>query len=375
MTATPAALLRYITLFLALFCCRGALGQAPLEAAPDTRRDSRAGGAECGVYALLAAASALGHPIDQRVLLEGNYVSSAAGSTGSDLIRGAHDVGLDAIACKSIGAVFLRSLDFPVLLNLKRPGSPAECSGHWIAWLGEQDGKAIVFDTMSPNRTKTISYGELLLTMTGDGILVQKADGGNVFGTLKPRLFSWLPYLVFVGFIAGTIVLFGRRRKSGLVRELLQIGIAAGVWIVSLALLDKAGLTRNPGAVAWIQSLHGREKFRDVSFEQLESFRKRSDVTVIDARSPAAWEYGHIPGAVNVPIEFECDNFVQATKSLSKSQCLVVYCNNPDCTWADTVSQRLTAFGYDDVRIFRPGLAGYLERRDESKQSGNETGK
>lgn len=88
MTAIPAALLRRLAFFLALFCCRDVLGQAFLEGSPGARQNLRAGGAECGVYTLLAAARALGHPIDQKVHLEVKCVSSAAGSTSSDLIRG-----------------------------------------------------------------------------------------------------------------------------------------------------------------------------------------------------------------------------------------------------------------------------------------------
>ena len=59
----------------------------------------------------------------------------------------------------------------------------------------------------------------------------------------------------------------------------------------------------------------------------LEEFEKRKaepDAVVIDVRSPEEFANGHVPGAVNVPIQ--SDDFDQRMKDLDKEKTYLVHC-------------------------------------------------
>lgn len=78
----------------------------------------------------------------------------------------------------------------------------------------------------------------------------------------------------------------------------------------------------------------------------------------VDARSPAEFVQGHIPGAVNIPEEallMGLDAAVAAL-GLAKERPLAVYCSNLACPKAKEVSQGLKELGFSDLAVYPPGL-------------------
>jgi rhodanese-related sulfurtransferase len=65
------------------------------------------------------------------------------------------------------------------------------------------------------------------------------------------------------------------------------------------------------------------------------------DYTVIDVRSPQAYEAGHIPGAISVPTRTIT---AEVARSLPEGL-LVVYCSSPGCNGAQKAAARLTQHG------------------------------
>jgi rhodanese-related sulfurtransferase len=70
---------------------------------------------------------------------------------------------------------------------------------------------------------------------------------------------------------------------------------------------------------------------------------KRGDVpyTVVDVRSPKAYAFGHVPGALNAP-SYEIDAAVAASLP---DGLLVVYCWGPGCNGATKAAAALSAHG------------------------------
>jgi rhodanese-related sulfurtransferase/DNA-binding transcriptional ArsR family regulator len=70
-------------------------------------------------------------------------------------------------------------------------------------------------------------------------------------------------------------------------------------------------------------------------------------VTVLDVRPPEEFESGHIPGAINVPLD-ELDRHLA---QLPKDQEIVAYCRGPYCLLAFDAVAKLRELGYDARRL------------------------
>jgi len=68
-----------------------------------------------------------------------------------------------------------------------------------------------------------------------------------------------------------------------------------------------------------------------------------SDFVVIDARSSAAWEQGHLPGAVHLP---HPEIASRARGLLDPAVPVVAYCWGPGCNGATRAALALTRSGY-----------------------------
>ena len=70
-------------------------------------------------------------------------------------------------------------------------------------------------------------------------------------------------------------------------------------------------------------------------------------VTVLDVRPSEEYDSGHIPGAINIPID-ELDRHLS---QLPKDQEIVAYCRGPYCLLAFDAVARLRELGYDARRL------------------------
>lgn len=78
---------------------------------------------------------------------------------------------------------------------------------------------------------------------------------------------------------------------------------------------------------------------------------------LVDARSPAHYERGHIPGAVNIPhgklIESRLAKYPESTL-------FVVYCAGPHCNGAARAAVKLAQLGRP-VKLMAGGISGWLD--------------
>jgi rhodanese-related sulfurtransferase len=78
---------------------------------------------------------------------------------------------------------------------------------------------------------------------------------------------------------------------------------------------------------------------------------------LLDVRSPALFEKGHVPGAINLPhgkiIASKMSAYPQATL-------FVTYCAGPHCNGAARGAARLARLGFS-VKIMAGGITGWLD--------------
>jgi rhodanese-related sulfurtransferase/DNA-binding transcriptional ArsR family regulator len=90
-----------------------------------------------------------------------------------------------------------------------------------------------------------------------------------------------------------------------------------------------------------------RDDLEPVSRETLLERLECGEVTVLDVRPPDEFAAGHVPGALNVPIE----TLTQRLGELDPDQQIVAYCRGAYCVLAFEAVAALRARGYDVRRL------------------------
>lgn len=84
----------------------------------------------------------------------------------------------------------------------------------------------------------------------------------------------------------------------------------------------------------------------------------------LDARQPADYVYGHIPGAVNLPLRaVDFEDRLQAFLASPETKpmnLVVVYCSGCCSTDSLFLAQHLKDAGFKRIQIFRDGFPGWL---------------
>jgi ArsR family transcriptional regulator len=139
---------------------------------------------------------------------------------------------------------------------------------------------------------------------------------------------------------------FVRSRRDG---KRVLYSLADGP-ILSLLAALRTYAERNRAEVGKIVSdyFHRLDELEPVSRKELARRLKARTVVVLDVRPQDEFELGHLPGAVNIPV----DELKRRLAELPKKQEIVAYCRGPYCV-----------FSFEAVAILR--RRGYTVRRLE----------
>lgn len=93
--------------------------------------------------------------------------------------------------------------------------------------------------------------------------------------------------------------------------------------------------------------LGDKDALEPIAFDELLSRAKRGLVTVLDVRPPEEFAAGHLPGAVNIPI----DRLESGLSKLSKQREVVAYCRGPYCLMSFEAVLKLRKRGWKARRL------------------------
>jgi rhodanese-related sulfurtransferase len=82
---------------------------------------------------------------------------------------------------------------------------------------------------------------------------------------------------------------------------------------------------------------------------------------MVDARAPEEYGLGHIPGALNVPMDGFDASFQKQSASLKKATMVIVYCSGGSCNTSHEVANLLQKKGVRKLAIFTDGLPGWMK--------------
>jgi rhodanese-related sulfurtransferase/DNA-binding transcriptional ArsR family regulator len=90
-----------------------------------------------------------------------------------------------------------------------------------------------------------------------------------------------------------------------------------------------------------------RNSLEVLGMDELLTKMKSKNVIVLDVRPESEFKNGHIPGAINIPIE----ELATHLKNLPKNKEYVAYCRGPFCVFADEAVAVLNKKGYTAKRL------------------------
>ena len=93
--------------------------------------------------------------------------------------------------------------------------------------------------------------------------------------------------------------------------------------------------------------LGDKDALEPISADELLKRAKRGLVTVLDVRPPEEFAAGHLPGAVNIPI----DKLESGLAKLSKQREVVAYCRGPYCLMSFEAVLKLRKRGWKARRL------------------------
>jgi len=100
-----------------------------------------------------------------------------------------------------------------------------------------------------------------------------------------------------------------------------------------------------------------------VSLDELESMIENKNVFLLDVRPSIEYEFGHITGAISVPV----NEMMKQLKGISKNKEIIAYCRGPFCVLADEAVKILSEKGYKVRRLD----VGYPEWKMKQLETNN----
>jgi rhodanese-related sulfurtransferase len=93
--------------------------------------------------------------------------------------------------------------------------------------------------------------------------------------------------------------------------------------------------------------------------ELAERLQSSHPPVLAEILGPQHYASGHLPGALNLPLEGFSEAAQQALPN--KAVDIVVYCASSTCQNSDIAARKLVALGYGNVRVFRGGKAAWRD--------------
>jgi rhodanese-related sulfurtransferase/DNA-binding transcriptional ArsR family regulator len=95
------------------------------------------------------------------------------------------------------------------------------------------------------------------------------------------------------------------------------------------------------------EHFHSRDSLTPIGRDELLARARRGETMVIDVRPAMEYQAGHIPGAINIPV----DELPSHLESLPHALEIVAYCRGPYCMLAFDAVARLREAGYQARRL------------------------
>lgn len=91
-----------------------------------------------------------------------------------------------------------------------------------------------------------------------------------------------------------------------------------------------------------------------ITRDKVQRATKEPNATVVEVLDTEHFEEFHLPGAINVPIGDDFDERIRSAVP-SKSEKVIVYCQDRQCPASAKAASRMEALGYQNVYDYEGG--------------------
>lgn len=311
----------------------------------------------CGLYCVYAAGVYYGKNPDCNNLFTSLYLGSPEGSSASELLASAEQIGLHGKALQGLLLKDLRHIKNPMILHVK--SAPAERLDHYILFLGEVDEGFFVYDPLKSARV--ISCPELASIWQGHAIMLKDSPSDIGYLLIRQAMRRVIVIFALSSAVIGVYILTRRRNYS--IPTVCQFSLLIGcslliAWFQHGVLRN--GILRAEKTLDSFVADHRSYFIPRIGREKLRRLLESEGVGIVDARSLVDYNQGHIASAINIPANrrYDCDVEVLLSE-FEKSAKMVVYCQSDRCSYADDVSSYLLEKGYSNVYILNGGWVNW----------------
>lgn len=89
-----------------------------------------------------------------------------------------------------------------------------------------------------------------------------------------------------------------------------------------------------------------------VSYDEVKQASLQGNPTLIDARNEVSFNIGHIPNAINLPVDSDNDKIKLAVATYNN---IIVYCTGASCPDSKKLAAKLIAAGAENIKIYPGG--------------------
>jgi rhodanese-related sulfurtransferase len=257
----------------------------------------------------------------------------------------------------------------PVVCHVKSaPASPSY--DHWVVCVATRGNSVWIYDP--PNDVQEYSMAEFAARWDGTGLIVSDRP----IATRRLELEILRPdFLWFLGLGAAFVVSVLWRflaSKSNIERNSRFGCIAAGTQFAVLLLasfvlamlyhfFSDDGLLSHNDTVSQVEHAYETVFMDKLSLEKVHELihDPHQQVMLVDARLPADFNAGHLPGAINLPTTLTQSDFDDAVTKIPRDARLIVYCESEQCPYANAIARRLADSGYSNISLFPGGWEGW----------------
>jgi rhodanese-related sulfurtransferase len=319
----------------------------------------------CGIYCVYAAVHGFGKEVDFRSLLKTRYIGTPYGSSIHELAFAAEDNGLHALPMMGLSRANLLSARSPIVLHVSQPSSPGYF-GHWVLFLGMENGKAKILD--APHKPELIPIADILAQWDGVGLYISEEPLSPWRLKLESMLTGENLALLAALLVVTALLrrLLGTPQTNGGNRPIWVAvpGLLAATGLIAIAwhFLSDDGYARNSVAMRTVVQQHMPSFLPKLGIPEMEKALKDEKVVIVDARYPRDYQSGHLPGAINVPVFTTQAERRKLLANVPKDARLVVYCQSESCKFDESLGSALVAEGIENVSLFPGGWAQWEEK-------------
>lgn len=132
--------------------------------------------------------------------------------------------------------------------------------------------------------------------------------------------------------------------------------------VVTLSLSMAAGLIFNAFRDQTVPLFYESSQIKsndELTLAVVRTIYRQKEALFIDARKKTDYETGHIPGAINIPVNLGRSEKVELLNGISKDLKIIVYCENVQCQFADRLAREMQYMKFKSVAVFKGGWTAW----------------